>query len=253
MIVLGFDTSTTSTAVAIRLGDGATTQARDDPPAGAHPGHATRLLDMTHGLLADAGVAWNAIDRIAVGLGPGTFTGLRVGVATARGLAQSLAVELVGVSSPRALAAAALAAQSGQMGATAAVLAVIDARRGEAFAAAYQPGAQGLPAELAAPRALPPEQLASVLVEAEAAVGGDPRRWLAVGDGAVRFRSQLEAAGIPTAPERSPLHRVSAATICELGAGGVAVSLQQIVPDYRRRPDAELALEGVGTARSVLT
>jgi tRNA threonylcarbamoyladenosine biosynthesis protein TsaB len=253
MIVLGFDTSTPSTAVAIRLGDGATAQARDDPPAGAHPGHATRLLDMAHELLAGAGLDWSAIDRIAVGLGPGTFTGLRVGVASARGLAQSLAVELVGVSSPRALAAAALAVGSDQAHDPATVLAVIDARRGEVFAAAYVLGARGLPDELAAPRALPPQQLASVLADVEQAVGGKPRRWLAVGDGAVRFRGQLEAAGIPTAPEHSPLHLISAATICELGVSATAASLQQIVPDYRRRPDAELALEGVGTAGSVLT
>jgi tRNA threonylcarbamoyladenosine biosynthesis protein TsaB len=253
MIVLGFDTSTLSTAVAIRLGDGATEQARDDPPAGAHPGHATRLLDMAHVLLADAGVTWSAIDRIAVGLGPGTFTGLRVGVATARGLAQSLSVELVGVASPRALAAAALAAQSDRAEAAAAVLAVIDARRGEAFAAAYELSARGLPTELAAPRALAPEQLASVVAEAEETVSAGPRRWLAVGDGADRFRSQIEAAGIATAPEGSPLHLVSAATICQLGASGTAAGLQQIVPDYRRRPDAELALEGVATARSLLT
>src|SRR5580700_7249570 len=115
MAVLGFDTSTSATAVALRLRDGTTTQARDDPPAGAHPGHATRLLGMAHQLLAGAGVGWSHVDRIAVGLGPGTFTGLRVGVATARGLAQSLAAELVGVSSLRALALGVLAeAPSGE-------------------------------------------------------------------------------------------------------------------------------------------
>ena len=101
MIVLGFDTATPSTTVALRMADASTLQARDDPGSGEHPGHATRLLAMTDGLLAGAGIAWSALDRIAVGVGPGRFTGLRVGVATARGLAQSLSLELVGVSSLR--------------------------------------------------------------------------------------------------------------------------------------------------------
>jgi tRNA threonylcarbamoyladenosine biosynthesis protein TsaB len=249
MIVLGFDTSTPATAVAVRLSDGTVNHARDDPPAGAHPGHATRLLDLANQLLSRAGVAWNQLDRIAVGLGPGTFTGLRVGVATARGLAQSLDVELVGVSSLQALAAAALSAEP-----ESAVLAVIDARRGEAFAAAYERGDHGSVRELAPPRAVPPQELAGVLAEAQQAIASEqPPRWLALGDGAVRFHSELQDAGIATAPVDSALHRVSAACICELGVSGPVMSLQQIVPDYRRRPDAELALEGVGTAKRVLT
>jgi tRNA threonylcarbamoyladenosine biosynthesis protein TsaB len=256
VIVLGFDTSTPSTALAVRLADGRTIEARDDPPAGAHPGHATRLLEMAHDALARAGVAWSEVDRIAVGVGPGTFTGLRVGVATARGLAQSLAVELVGVSSPLALATTALAADDAKVDtddARAAVLAVIDARRGEAFAAAYERGRQGAPPhELASPRALAPQELASVVaeaervVESERAAGAAPRGWLAVGDGAVRFRDQLEAAGVEVPVDASPLHLVSAAAICELGAHAASAGLHEIVPDYRRRPDAELALVSAG-------
>jgi tRNA threonylcarbamoyladenosine biosynthesis protein TsaB len=263
MIVLGFDTSTQATAVAVRLADGQTTEARDDPPPGAHPGHATRLLEMAHQLLASAGVAWREVDRIAVGIGPGTFTGLRVGVASARGLAQSLAVELVAVSSPRALALPALATAladdatgsraevaGGEAERGDAVLAVIDARRGEAFVGAYAPGTDGAPLELAEPRALAPAELTRVIAEAEAAGGGVTRRWLAVGDGAIRFRDELESDRIRTPPDASPLHLLSAGAICELAIGAAVLDIEQIRPDYRRRPDAELAFEAAGTTRA---
>jgi tRNA threonylcarbamoyladenosine biosynthesis protein TsaB len=258
VIVLGFDTSTSATAVALRLADGRAIEARDDPPAGAHPGHATRLLEMAEELLAGAGVAWRELDRVAVGLGPGTFTGLRVGIATARGLAQSLPAELVGVSSLCALAREALdEAQSDERGAsTDAVLSVIDARRGEGFVAAYARGEAGTPRELASPRAVAPAGLAGVLAEAEETWDGPgPQRsgWLAVGDGAVRFRDQLELAGALVAPDGSSLHLLRAVAVCELGARERPVRVEEILPDYRRRPDAELALQGAKTAGSVLT
>jgi tRNA threonylcarbamoyladenosine biosynthesis protein TsaB len=246
VIVLGFDTSTSASAVALRLADGRTTQARDDPAAGTHPGHATRLLEMARELLAAAEVGWRELDRIAVGVGPGTFTGLRVGVATARGLAQSLSAELVGVSSLQALAAGAFACgpAAAEGSAPGTVLAVIDARRGEVFAAAYESSGDR-PRELTAPRALVPERLAEVVAEAED-VAGAPRSWLAVGDGAVRFRPQLESAGIAVPQDSSPLQQVSAAVVCELAVNAPATSLHTLAPDYRRRPDAELALAGAG-------
>jgi len=245
VIVLGLDTATQSTTVALRLADGRTTQARDDPPAGEHPGHATRLLEMARELLDAAGIGWSGVDRIAVGVGPGTFTGLRVGIATARGLAQSLALELVGVSSLEALAAAALVdAHTDAQDTREAVLAVIDARRGEVFAAAYELGRDGRTVlELAAPRALAPEDLATVLAEAERSDGPGARGWLAVGDGAVRYHDRLRSLPLRTLDGSSALQRVSAEAICALGVRATpATDLSEIVPDYIRRPDAEIAL-----------
>ena len=211
-----------------------------------------------------AGVAWSEIDRIAVGVGPGTFTGLRVGVATARGLSQSLGAELVGVSSLRALAAAALAGEDAidngpsEPAADAdvrepptAVLAVIDARRGEAFAAAYEAGDHGDPRELAPARALPPTGLTDVLAAAERTLDGAERRWLAVGDGAVRFRDELAGAGAIVPSEESPLHLLSGVAICELGVRLAPLGVREIEPDYRRRPDAELALERAASGGGV--
>jgi tRNA threonylcarbamoyladenosine biosynthesis protein TsaB len=125
------------------------------------------------------------------------------------------------------------------------VLAVIDARRGEAFAAAYDAPERGrAPVELLEARALAPEALAELPAAVDALGGRGGRQWLAVGDGALRFRDRLEPLAVRVPEESSPLHRVSAAAICELGAVAErAESLERLLPDYRRRPDAELALE----------
>lgn len=239
MIVLGIDTATSSTAVALRLSDCSTVERRDDPAGGAHPGHATRLLEMTEELLAETGTAWPEIERIAVGAGPGTFTGLRVGIATARGLAQSLGIPLAPVSSLRALAHAVLADDT-SMASCDGVLAVIDARRGEVFALAHSSDGR----ELSVARALDPEGIGGVLAEA----GGEVTRLLGIGDGAVRYRSQLEEGGVEVPPDSNPLHLLSARAICELGAidGAERSSYQEVLPDYLRRPDAEVKLEASG-------
>lgn len=251
MIVLGFDTATLSTAVALRMADAVTFRARDDPDADGHPGHATRLLALADRLLGEAGVGWSDVQRIAVGVGPGRFTGLRVGIATARGLAQSLAVDLVGVSSLQALA---LGAESDARatGGAQGVLAVIDALRGEAFAGAYPLGDSGIgeqmhgDAQLLA-RALKPEDLEQLAARLEQGKGASGGPWLAVGDGAVRFREPLQGAGVSVPPNCSPLHLLDAGAICELGSlAAAAGSCEEILPDYRRTPDAALARERAG-------
>jgi tRNA threonylcarbamoyladenosine biosynthesis protein TsaB len=246
VIVLGFDTATLSTAVGLRLADGSGLQARDDPAPAGSPGHATQLLAMVAALLEQARVAWSELDRIAVGLGPGRFTGLRVGVATARGLAQSLSLPLAGVSTLEALAEAAVHGGEGCDG----VLAVIDALRGEAFAGAYVAAGARVGGELSFPGPLSPDALQSIAAQAEERAGVARRRWLAVGDGAVRYRRRLEVAGVSVPADDSPLHLVQGAAVCELGARGLPASAyEQVVPDYRRPADARMGPTTPGAPR----
>jgi tRNA threonylcarbamoyladenosine biosynthesis protein TsaB len=220
--LLAFDTATPATAVALVLADGDAREARHDPAPGERPGHAPRLLPLAAELLAAAGLAFADLRRIAVGTGPGTFTGLRIGVATARALAQATGAELAGVSTLAALAEGARA-RAGD----APVLAVLDARRGEAFAAVHRAGEV-----VAAPRASAPEALAALVAPGT----------LAVGDGAVRFRAVLEPAGAAIPADGSPLHRVSALALARLGAAAPAAGRDGVVPEYLRLPDAEIAL-----------
>jgi tRNA threonylcarbamoyl adenosine modification protein YeaZ len=257
MIVLGFDTATPSTAVGLRLADGTTLQARDDPGPQERPGHATQLLTLAVELLGEAGVSWSALDRIAVGVGPGRFTGLRIGVASARGLAQALGIELVGVSSLSALAEPALHAGATERGASrgpGGVLAVIDARRGQVFAAAYvtveesvvMSRERAVPREPVVARALAPTNLGEVLDNPAATAGEPVAHWLAVGDGAVLCREELEALGVRVPPDDSRLHAVSGEAVCAIAANATAPeAIDGVLPDYRRRPDAEIALEGI--------
>jgi tRNA threonylcarbamoyladenosine biosynthesis protein TsaB len=259
--VLGFDTATPDTVVGLLAGDAPPRELRHTPAPGERPGHASRLLPLARELLDDARLRFADLDRIAVGIGPGTFTGLRIGVATARALAQAAGAELAAVSTLQALAAA--ADHDGP------VLAVLDARRGEAFAAAWR-GEE----RLLAPVAVRPEALGGLVAglpdnHGRGVVAGlpdkhgrgpaaglpdnrgrgpaaglpdNPGSWLAVGDGAVRFRGLLEPAGVTVPADGSPCHRVSAIAICRLAQASAPVARDALVPEYVRLPDAEEAL-----------
>ncbi len=228
MTVVALDTATSSTVAGVLLDDGRLVERRDDPPPGTRPNHASRLLALAEEALAEAATDWSAVDRIAVGIGPGGFTGLRIGVATARALAQAHDTLLVPVSTLRALA----------LDQVHPAVAAIDARRGEVFAAAWLPDGT----QLLAPRAWAPEELAHAVATLETrapdATGvGWPR--VCVGDGAVRFRSGLERAGADVPPDGSSAHRVGAQALCRLGAAGEPASRDGVLPDYRREPDAK--------------
>jgi tRNA threonylcarbamoyladenosine biosynthesis protein TsaB len=226
-VILGLDTATPSTAVAAWAPGGPAVELRDDPAPGARPAHAARLLALLEEALERAGAGWEDVERLAVGVGPGGFTGLRLGIATARALAQARGLPLAGVSSLEALAAGA----AGPAAASARpVLGVLDARRGEVFAGAWAGGAR-----LLEPLAIAPEALAERIGDTASPLHGAP----AVGDGAIRFREVLARAGADVPPDGDAAHRLSALAVCRLGAAGAATDRNALLPDYRREPDAK--------------
>jgi tRNA threonylcarbamoyladenosine biosynthesis protein TsaB len=220
--IVGFDTATALTAVAAVAGDEVAWEGAREPAPGARPAHVPALLADIE-TAVDALGGWNSVERIAVGTGPGSFTGLRVGIATARALAQATNTPVVGVNTLAALAAGMSAAAGSRS-----CLAVQDARRGELFASLQDPAGD----EEWPPFVARPEELAERLKSRASGT-------LAAGDGSVRFRAILEAAGAEVPPDSDPVHRLSARWTCEV-ASGMRTGEATAEPVYLRRPDAEL-------------
>lgn len=164
---------------------------------------------------------WGEVDAVAVGVGPGSFTGLRIGIATARALAAGIGLPASGVGTLDAIGRGLGEEASGDSP----VLAALDARRGEVFAALYSVTGE----RLWGPLVEAPGDLAKRLAEL-------PQAPLAAGSGALRFRDEL---GVETPADDDPLHRVAARHICALavtdGTGGSGAP----APIYLRAPDAE--------------
>jgi tRNA threonylcarbamoyladenosine biosynthesis protein TsaB len=190
MLILAFDTATDVAASAL---------VDDGEVLGERTSRAVTLLEDDDALLRQAGTQTRDIDALAVGIGPGSFTGVRIGLATARGLAFALGIPVAGVSTLDAL-------EAGAPGG----LPVIDARRREVFV----PG-----------RVLAPTD-----------VDVDEGR-LCVGSGAVRYRDVLEAKGADIPPDTDERHlpraRFHAALARDFGPA------EQVEPLYLRLPDAD--------------
>jgi tRNA threonylcarbamoyladenosine biosynthesis protein TsaB len=241
MRILALDTATRATSVALCT-DGALLEARDDPDPGQRPRHAAALLPLAAGLVDQAMLGFADLDRIAVGVGPGTFTGLRIGVASARALARAGGIPLVGVTTLESLAINALSFR--ELPSFEVVAAVLDARRGEAFAAAWRRGELSDPAGLSenaliAPAAFAPEALAERLRP----LATD---WLALGEGAVEFREVLERSGAFVPPDGSVLHVVTAVNHCLIARHLDPADPDAVNPQYLRLPDAEIARRAAG-------
>ena len=233
-LVLGFDTATEDVAVALVRFDGSASGAElmaersSGVSRGERPRHAAELLAELEAVVEPVD-GWSGVDLIGVGVGPGSFTGLRIGVATARALAQALATPVVPIGTLAALARG-IGERSEADGR--ARLAVLDARRGQAFAALHGAAAE----ELWPPLVALPAELAQ-------RVAGLSQPPLAAGSGAIRFRDELEAAGAEVLPDVEPVHRISARWICLLARAGRPARPESIEPVYLRPPDAELWLE----------
>jgi tRNA threonylcarbamoyladenosine biosynthesis protein TsaB len=215
--VLGFDTSTAATSVCLLRDDGEAFELIPDEDALlGPPGHARELMPGIAQVLRGGGLSYADLDALAVGVGPGTFTGLRIGVTSARALAHAEDIPLHPVSSLAALAEGIEAEHR---------LPLIDAKRGELFAALYRDGE-----ELWPPLAATPDELIERVREASFTA-------MSAGDGSLRFRDQLEAGGIQIGPAGA--HAVRGLHVCRLAARVPAVPPEAVLPNYLREPDAK--------------
>ncbi len=218
-MILGLDTSTATSTACLLRADGTAHEALPDPRAlTAPPAHARELLPAITAVMDEAGAEFSDLEAIAVGVGPGTFTGLRIGIATARTLAAASRLPLRPVSSLAALAAG--------MG-DGPALGLIDAKRGELFAGLYESGRQRW-----APFVASPQEVAQRVEESDLR----PR---AAGDGSIRFRGVLEAAGISVDLDESRSHLVRALHVCRLAEGVPDALPETVLPEYLRAPDAK--------------
>ena len=207
MIVLGLDTCLSICSVAIRDGERVRASAREVMARG----HQERLAPMAQAVMAEAGLAFTELHRIAVTVGPGSFTGLRVGIAFAKGLAAALDLPTVGVGTLEALAAEA----------DGLVFAVVDARRGQVYVQGFDDGRA-----LMAPDAVTAETAAARI--AELSMG---RPMTLVGSGAALVADLAPTAAI------IPAEGADARHVARLAASREPKPLK---PLYLRAPDAKL-------------
>lgn len=227
MRILALDTSTLTASVAVTV-DGKVAAEQEVRVVT----HSERLLPLVDAVLAAAGLTPAQLDLVACGAGPGSFTGLRIGLATAKGLCFALGKPLVVASSLAALALEAEAeaeAETAGAGEGAAILALLDARRGEVYAGLYRLAPPGLMA-LADERVLPPEDL-----PAYAGAAGSAARVLVVGDGAAAYPEAAARAGRVLRGHRmTPRAAAVARLAAARHAAGVTDEIATSTPTYIR-------------------
>jgi tRNA threonylcarbamoyladenosine biosynthesis protein TsaB len=236
MLSLAFDTSTKWGRFALADGE----EILSCRPLNVAGSYADALLPVIEEILADCGRSKEQLDAVGVTVGPGSFTGVRIGVATAKGLAWGLGCRLVGVTSLAAMAAALLREYPG----TDLAVPVLDARRGEVFAGVFQRDGAWVkplvPAAAGKPDHWWNEILAAVGDPERPAFGGDGTPLL-LGQGA-ELRPELASKGAPVLRRWSTAHPATASALAAaMNAGDLPdVHPFALLPEYMRVSDAEV-------------
>lgn len=232
MIVLALDTSTLRASVALvqeEQGQAPRVLAEGESDSARHSDNLLPLIDQ---VLSEAGLAVADVQAVAVGAGPGSFTGLRIGMATAKGLAFSLNVPLWAASSLAALALNAAAA----LDPSAIVVAALDARRDEIFAGAFRVTADSMIESLGPEAVLAPRDLATHLRQ----LGVSSIAHI-VGDAVAAYPDELSSAGSLFVAHVDVRATPSAVSIAQLVLRGDRTDIVHAgAPAYIRKSEAEL-------------
>jgi len=229
-LILAIDTATPATGLALTRGTLTEGEVVASLGLSSNVTHSRRLLSSIDWLMEEVGLGWSDIDGIGVSLGPGSFTGLRIGMATAKGLAAAAGIKLLGVSTLDSLAAKCVT--------NTLICSVLDARKKEVYAALYKRDDDGHLLRTCEICAISPEDLAAQITEPV----------MMVGDGAVVYGKVFEEGigdNLHIVP--SVLHEPAATSLGFLCARdfleGEFLDVGSAVPLYVRSSDAELNLK----------
>ncbi len=231
-LILSLDTASSCSSVALTRGGVTDGQVLASLSLNGNITHSRRLLTAIDWLLAETETDWQAVDGLAVSIGPGSFTGLRIGMATVKGLATAIHKPLLGVSTLDALA---LNCTGGQL-----ICAVLDARKKEVYTCFYRSDLQGIPRRMGAIRVVTPQ---SLVADIEQPV-------LFVGDAVMVYGDfWQESLGVRFVSAPRTLHYPCASAIGllagEMLQQNQSIELATAAPLYVRASDAELSL-GIG-------
>jgi tRNA threonylcarbamoyladenosine biosynthesis protein TsaB len=229
-VILAIDTATPATSLALTRGTRRDGEVLASLGLSSNVTHSRRLLASIDWLMAEVEVGWSDIDALGVSLGPGSFTGLRIGMATAKGLAMASGLGLIGVSTLDALAAKCVTKRL--------ICSVLDARKKEVYTAFYRTGVSGTVERVSEIVAVSPQDLAIQISEPV----------VMIGDGAVEYKELFqEMLGENLEIVAAHLNEPSATSLGMLSGEqfihGLGLDIDTAVPLYVRSSDAELNLK----------